>query len=139
MKRKNIVHGVKGARAMTVLLLVSLVISYIVAYVLSRMTASIMGYEALSRLTLSFLILVLLIWSLFLLLIKRYTRIQQWLKTELSKKETMIRGIVLTITILAIIIGCGALAGLFTEIIYFRQVMARQRNRSIAIARASIG
>ncbi|MGG6312152.1 sensor histidine kinase [Paenibacillus macerans] len=119
MKKENHVRNDRNARGLTVLLLVSLVIAYILAYTLCRMTASLMGYEELHRPTFAFLILVLLIWIVFLLLIGRYTRVQPSFKTKLSKKETMIGGIVLTLATLAIMIGCGALAGLFTQIIYF--------------------
>lgn len=121
MNKINHVQGGKSARGgIAALLLASFVVSYILAYVLCRMAASVMGYEESDRPTLSFLVLVLFIWTVFLLLIlQRVARVQHWFKAKLSKNEPMIRGIVLTLATLAITIGCGALAGLFAQIIFF--------------------
>lgn len=101
------------------LLLVCLAVSYILAYMLVQMTASLMGYAAWSKPTPAFLLVVLPIWLLFLLSIKRYAGVLQWFKMEHARKETIVRGAVVTIAVLAILIGCGALASLFTRILYF--------------------
>ncbi|WP_018752283.1 histidine kinase dimerization/phospho-acceptor domain-containing protein [Paenibacillus sanguinis] len=102
-----------------VTLLISFLASFTIAYMLHMMSSSIMGFKMLGKPTFSFSLLVVAIWFFLLLLIKRYTRLRDGFGTENFRKNYWLQGIVLVLMVLVALIGCSALAGFFTGMLYF--------------------
>lgn len=99
-------------------LLISFLISFAIAFTIYFTSSSIMGYKTLGKPTASFFVLVVAIWLFSLLMIKRYMRLRAGSKAEHLRAQWL-QGFVLVILVLAALIGCSALAGLFTRMLYF--------------------
>lgn len=119
MSNRTVTQIAKDILIVLTLCLVCLVIAYTLAFLLNRITFAILGYEASNKPTPSFLFTVLLIWGFLLLAIKYYSGVLHWFQMEFTRKEKIVRGTILTLFVLAVLIGCGALAGFFTSILYF--------------------
>lgn len=118
MKKQKITKAAAVILSGLTALIVCFIIAFIFAFIFSLIVISIIGYEVPKEPTLSFKILVLLIWIFLLFLVKRYPRVRQLLGIEFMKEETTVWSVMIGITVTTILIGCFAIAHFLATFTY---------------------